>query len=156
MDTLYVAFRRCDPRSIVDRLISWFDRGPFVHAELQLDGWQAFAAHAWTGCEFHRPDYPLGRWAILPVQCNQHDAELACEALKGSHYDYLGVMRFAFPLFHPTSGRWFCSELVARVIDLAGGPQFSRDYRIGPNELYRRLKEHHEKHVAGSVSRPAN
>jgi hypothetical protein len=163
----FVAFKRPE-NSWVESLIAFFDqRGQFCHTEI---AWpptaagrdKAFAAHSNTGCDWRFDvDYRPDRWTLLKVRLDKTALESACEMANGDGYDFMGIFRFLarwaisflpqrlqslirrfwkFP-WRPSEGRWFCSELAAKLLTVSGGPKFARDYLIGPNELFAALSK---------------
>jgi len=143
MSTFHVAFRRAG-RSILDRLIARFDgRGAFCHAELVFPfSLESFECHAWTGCRFVQlPVYDHEEWELVEIDLDPGQALAACRMTDGDHYDYLGVLRFVIPWIGRSVGRWFCSESVAQIVSVSGGPYIIKPYTIGPNELYAALKK---------------
>ena len=95
---------------------------------------------------------PGDRWDLLPAIDPEYlrdpahydralrtlPAETVSDWLRryqGQRYDWAGVLRFVFPWLRQSGMRWFCSEFVARVLDMANpekqSPQSVYQYLYG-------------------------
>lgn len=148
MTTTLVAFyrgrRRDNPDTRCwDRAICFFDRSPYSHVELALT--PAPDENGRYLCLSSSPRdggvrrkwmrLPADRWDILRVECDPAIANQFYERYRGRGYDWLGLGATLFACWPNTDERWFCSELVAAVLQLPNAA------RYGPRRLYQLLKE---------------
>lgn len=117
-------------RSLISRLIRWQTRSEYSHAawvcadRSVIEAWWPHGvrhvAHPFVG---HTPGTEIDLWAVSGLMEVQRLAiERFLLSQRGKPYDIRGVVRFVSRRPGGRQTRWFCSELLAAALDLAGAP----------------------------------
>jgi len=132
MPTVTLAFRRRQ-KNILGRLLNFFSgmKG-FQHVELVFPDGRAFSSTSLEkgrqdGCRFttihdlHDPK----QWACVALECTDGELAVMMEraaylAHVGARYDFAGIKAFINPFREHDPEKWFCSEVVEHLLDLAG------------------------------------
>lgn len=119
-----------------DRLVQWWTRGPYSHAEVVTH--RANSGAAWCISSSWMDGGVRGKWIVLDpakwdvIALPHIDSAVAHSWLAahvGARYDWAGLLGF---VWRPQTGalrRWFCSEVAAHLLGL---PQ---SWRFSPNDL---------------------
>ncbi len=145
-----VYFRLVKSRhNIYDRLISWYTRSPYVHAEFAWPIDKKFASE-WLGAQpkggvaIRGHDYLKGeKYDLFSISVRESDYAILRAWLKrqiGKKYDWKAIInmgKFEHDVMSPN--KWFCSELVFAAFfqigyDLLRLPYSERD-RITPRDI---------------------
>jgi len=137
----------------VNRLISWWTRGPYSHVEVVVellydaqspqDSAQnlgprpsrcASSSQMDGGVRIKTINLSPDHWDLVEVDADAQHVRSWFEARKGTKYDYLGVLGFILRIIGHDQKRWFCSEAVAASLG------FLEPWRFNPNSLYTVLK----------------
>ncbi len=116
--------------TIVDRAIRWVTRSPYSHVEIILSpsrpaigdtARMAFSSSSRDGGVRSKCiNFDLANWDFLPISwVNDDRLQMAINSYTGLRYDYLGLAMSQFlNLRRGASARWFCSEIVAWILDM--------------------------------------
>lgn len=122
-------------RGVISTLIRWQTRSIYSHAALLLPNGQIL--EAWQGAGVRVRS--LSDWAgvdcfrVQGMTGEQWGQALGFARRQiGAGYDYISVARFVSRRNAPDNGRWFCSELVAAALQVAGVPLLAR---VEPAEI---------------------
>lgn len=118
---------------IGDKLIKWWDDGPYSHCEVVFsDGLWASASFMdgqKVRGKFIQPS--AGNWDFIDLPDRYEQRARAFFALtEGMDYDLLGMARFVIAPLHGFGNKYWCSEWVANALDLR------EPWRYGPNGLF--------------------
>jgi hypothetical protein len=145
------------PQNAFERMICSLDRcagkpSPWSHATIIFEeepryAGQQFTAFLRSGAHFRpAPKFSDSRWEFLKLHglC-ERDALIAAETANGAAYAIFDALRAAKFLRHslaaiPRWGCWYCSEIAAWLIEMAGGPRFGRLRLTFPHELGRTMQ----------------
>lgn len=131
-----VAFHR-GGNLIGDKIIKWWDAGPYSHAEI------VFSDGLWASASFMdgmrvRGKYiapSADKWDYIDLPDGyEKPARDFFNATDGVKYDLLGQVRFIVAPLRGNSDKYWCSEWVAEALGM------SEPWRYGPNGLYAALK----------------
>ena len=111
---------------VYNRLVRWWTRSPYSHAELVFDDGQAASSSAMDGgVRFKAIDFDPALWDFVPVPAGvapaardwfaQHD---------GQAYDLLGNLHFVISAVGEDKRKWFCSEAVAAALGMPDPERF--------------------------------
>jgi len=111
---------------VYNRLVRWWTRSPYSHAELVFDDGQAASSSAMDGgVRFKAIDFDPALWDFVPVPAGvapaardwfaQHD---------GQAYDLLGNLHFVISAVGDDKRKWFCSEAVAAALGMPDPERF--------------------------------
>lgn len=110
-------------RGIISAMIRWQTRSEYSHAAFFLpcgriiESWQGSGVRIKTLDDWHGVE-SFGVHGMTNEQWEQA-ISFAREQI-GKKYDYRGVCRFVSRRKVPADDRWFCSELVAKALEVAG------------------------------------
>ncbi len=110
-------------RGIISAMIRWQTRSEYSHAAFLLpcgriiESWQGSGVHIKTLNDWEGID-SFGVHGMTNEQWEE--AILFARKQIGKKYDYRGVCRFVSRRKVPADDRWFCSELVAKALEVAG------------------------------------
>lgn len=122
-------------RGVISTLVRWQTRSIYSHAALLLpngqilESWQGAGVRVrslsdWSGVDCFRVQGMTGdQWGQA--------LRFAYRQI-GAGYDYISVARFVSRRNAPDNGRWFCSELVAAALQVAGVQLLAR---VDPAEV---------------------
>ncbi len=114
----------------VDRAIRWVTRAPYSHVELILSPDRpvkgdntrpSFSASGRDGGVRMKPiTFDLESWDFIPVPwADEGRIQTAIKHQTGLRYDYLGLaLSQVLNLRRGAANRWFCSEIIAWILDL--------------------------------------
>lgn len=119
-----------------NRLVRWFERGPYSHCELVFsDGAAASASFMDRGVRFKHIEFDPDRWDFVDLPAQY---EFAARAWfvdhDGQAYDIVGNIRFLLGFLPDSKHKWFCSEAMAAALGIY------EPFRYGPNGLWSVLK----------------
>jgi hypothetical protein len=125
-------------RGTFGSLIKWWTKSDYSHIELIIDGmWHTSSSIDGGVCE-RVISGESGNWDFVELS-EQHDQELALSIFyeqNGKKYDWTGiVLTQIFPFSLHMKHRWFCSELVAEMLNIADS------YKYSPEDLYVKFKK---------------
>ena len=149
--TVCVAFYKGRPRAgspLLERAKYLFDwtirritRSPYSHCELAIPDTTRPGVYYCVSASVRdggvRGKYmtlPEERWDLLPAPTTDEDVYRHLRQHEGQPYDWLGVLRFIFPILRQSKTRWFCSEFVGTVLGM-DNPE-----RQTPQTVYQYLK----------------
>lgn len=120
--------------TLVDRMIRWWQRGPYSHVEAVLaengDGTFECASSVHSaGVRIATITLPPDEWDVLDMPADVDAVRAWFTAHAGLRYDYLGILGF---VVRPVGGEprhYFCSEAVATALRL------DEPFRLDPNAL---------------------
>ena len=111
---------------VYNRLIRWWTRSPYSHAELVFDNGQAASASSMDGgVRFKAIEFDPALWDFVSVP-----AGLALAARdwftqhQGEAYDLLGNLHFVIGAVGDDKRKWFCSEAVAAALGMPNPERF--------------------------------
>lgn len=122
-------------RGAISTVVRWQTRSVYSHAALLLpdgrilESWQGSGVRIrelsdWSG---------IDRFRVAGITASQWGRAISfAEDQVGSGYDYISVLRFVSRRNAPENGRWFCSELVAAALQVAGVQLLAR---VDPAEV---------------------
>lgn len=135
MNEVYLAFYRGTApgfAGLVDRGIRLVTRSRYSHVEVcvghpfEIAAMCVSASGMDGGVRGKRMSLSPARWDVMPAPwINRGDVYRWLLDNQGAGYDWLGVLRFAFPVFRGSRRRWFCSEVVADLLGLQEPWRFS-------------------------------
>lgn len=144
-----VAFRK-RAKSWYSYLIRFYTRGPYSHSELVFSDGLCFSSQEGEGSRFKAISLTADEWDLLPVPVSEADQlriRAFCEREKGCEYDWRGIS-FSFlpvPIGWQSAEKWFCSEICAAGLQIAGYLSGFTPASLSPNQLYRELAKELEK-----------
>jgi hypothetical protein len=111
---------------VYNRLVRWWTRSPYSHAELVFEDGQAASSSAMDGgVRFKAIEFDPALWDFVPVPAGlapaardwfaQHD---------GQAYDMLGNLHFVISAVGDDKRKWFCSEAVAAALGMPDPERF--------------------------------
>jgi len=141
---IQVAFYKANqPKATwLDKLISFYTKGPFSHVELIIDGYQYSSSPRDGGVRKvpHKLDHTV--WEYIELNNIETNKILTFfEETKYAKYDYTGILGFIF-LNKDSEKKWFCSEWVTRALIIGGYNKLFpiKESITSPNRLYRLIK----------------
>lgn len=136
-----LAFYR-GPGDLVTHLIRWITRSRYSHVTLILDNNLSLHASGRNpdGVFLEYKKYRYKDWDFVYIGRQTDRVLWAAQKYAGRRFDWVGVWRFVFP-FLPQSGEgeWYCSSLIVRVLQEAGGWFEGLDCDISPIQLYKEV-----------------
>lgn len=125
-----IYFRCVKGAGFYDRIITWYSRSPYSHAEfawpLNSSGPEQWLGAQPSGGVQSRPEnylhYPYDLFYVLATesQCNKLHHFLADQI--GKPYDWNAIAAMGLPFLRSSSKGWFCSELVFYGLSSVGIP----------------------------------
>lgn len=116
-----------------DRLIRWWDAGPYSHCEIVFsDGlWASASLMDDRRVRGKRINPTAGRWDYLDLPDHyEQPARDFFARTEGARYDLLGQVRFVLAPLRGQGDKYWCSEWVAEALGLR------EPWRYGPNGLH--------------------
>lgn len=144
-----IYFRLCRGNSFYDKVIRWYTRGNYTHAEFAhpltaSNPYNWLGAQPSGGVQVRTRDYLPGVYDVYSVQVDTWQLNRLEEFLSkqiGKPYDWKAIIRMGLRPFHSSvsSKRWFCSELVfyglfRSCVYLLREPE-NKATRISPRDL---------------------
>lgn len=118
--------------NLFNRLIRWWDGGPYSHCELVFsDGMSASASYRdGQKVRMKRIEFDAGSWdfVVLPDEL-EAQARMFFEKTKDMKYDLLGQARFVYAPGRGDKTGYWCSEWIAAALSMPS------PWRYGPNGL---------------------
>lgn len=122
----FLAFYIADKGNRWDKIISAIDGSPYSHVELAVpkqDGhqtyYECYTSHqAEGGVRMKRMTLDTGKWVLIPIKTDIEYAMRVFNKEKGRRYDWLGLVTTKVKWLPNSSKQWFCSELVAAMLNL--------------------------------------
>lgn len=104
------------------RPIKWFSHGEFCHVDIVADDGALIGARPIRGVARRPPNYlPFTRTLIVDVPVTGQDQATAfLDAQIGKPYDFTAIGGFLRGRDWREDDSWFCSELVAAVLERGG------------------------------------
>ena len=126
-----VAFHKGGQR-MGDKLIKWWDAGPYSHCEVVFDDGLWASASLMDGAKVRgkRINPTPGSWDYLDLPGSELAARNFFARTEGTGYDLLGLARFVIAPCRGAGDRYWCSEWVAEALGL------KEPWRYGPNGLH--------------------
>lgn len=117
-------------KSMISKAIRWQTRSDYSHAAWVCPDFSVIEAwwphgvrHVADPFLLHTEDTEIDLWAVSGLTAQQErEVERFLRLQLGKRYDMRGVFQFLSRRPCPQNERWFCSELVAAALDLAGAP----------------------------------
>ena len=138
-----LVFQFVAEHTVGSALIRWFTQSRFSHVDVVLPDGRLLGARLWGGVRIRPPDYikRLARVERVEVDLWGTQKALAfCTSQIGAGYDWRAILAFVTGVRKKswrTPGAWFCSELAARVLEIAGDFKFGVEtVHISPGALY--------------------
>ena len=127
------------PIKFQDKLIAWYTKGPYYHAEIEFsDGMRVESSAESNGVSIYTPkedNYITVKFNIL--NANEDKVRKWCEEQMGCKYDWFGVVRFVVPFVKQSSTRWFCSELIVAALQQIGFFANVKPHKLSPNDMFK-------------------
>lgn len=125
----------------LDKSICKITNSRFSHVEVVVhslgDKYLCFSSsHRGRGVRYKIIDVEDGRWLFIKKDSliNVKDVYDLYEDVKGSRYDYIGLLSTILPWSRAnTKNRFFCSEIVSTLLEYKNPHQYS------PEKLYKRI-----------------
>lgn len=121
---------------LYNRMVRWWERGPYSHCELIFsDGLAASSSYTDGGVRFKHIDFHPEHWDFIELPAHLEPlARYWFEKHAGEKYDMRGNVRFFAGFMNDGDGQWFCSEALAAALGM------KESWRYGPNGLAAVLK----------------
>lgn len=122
-------------RGVISALVRWQTRSVYSHCAIQLPDGRILESWQGSGVQVRRlADWAgVERFRVAGITATQWGRAVSfAEAQVGAGYDYISVLRFVSRRHAPDNGRWFCSELVAAALQVAGVQLLAR---VDPAEV---------------------
>lgn len=105
---------------VYNRLVRWWTRSDFSHAELIFsDGMAASASYMDGGVRVKRIDFDPAHWDFVELPAHLEPAARAWFVEHaGQPYDLLGNLHFLLGPIADDRGKWFCSESIAAALGM--------------------------------------
>lgn len=118
--------------TLVDRMIRWWQRGPYSHVEAVLasnaDGTFECASSApGKGVRIASIALSVVEWDVLEMPADVEVVRVWFEAHAGARYDWPGIFGFLMRPIGGEPGRYFCSEAIASALGI------DEPWRFDPN-----------------------
>jgi hypothetical protein len=117
------------------KLIRWWVKHEYTHVELIIgDTWYT-SSHIDGGVRARRISGKSGNWDIYEIDGDEEYALAIYSSAVCAKYDWTGiVLSQVVPLGIHAMSRWFCSELVGKMLGM------EKTHRLAPHELYEKLE----------------
>lgn len=116
---------------VYNRLVRWWTRSPYSHAELVLsDGLCASASLADGGVRFKRIDFDPTHWDFVEVAGDEPAARQWFGDRLGRGYDLLGNVGFVLGFIRDDPAKYSCAESIAAALG------FVEPWRYSPAILH--------------------
>lgn len=121
-------------RRLFNRLVAWWDRGPYSHMELVYeDGQAASSSFMDSGVRFKSIQFDDSRWDFVELPGELFDADFSRNWFLihlGKKYDFAGLIRFAIGAIPERKRKFFCSEACLASLGI------SEPWRFTPNAAH--------------------
>jgi len=121
---------------LFNRLVSWWDRGPYSHCELLSEhvSGNTYVCYSSSfmdgGVRKKVIDLDPKKWDIIEIDADEAFAKHWFESHLGCKYDVLGLVGFLIRIISGKKNRYFCSEALADSLGMKDG------WRFTPNSLF--------------------
>jgi len=111
---------------IYNRLVRWWTRSQYSHAELVFEDGQAASSSAMDGgVRLKVIEFDPALWDFVPVPAGLAPAARTWFAEHaGEAYDMLGNLHFVISAVGDDKRKWFCSEAVAAALGIPDPERF--------------------------------
>lgn len=125
--------------TLVDRLIRWWQRGPYSHVETLLTDqgngtFECASSVRGQGVRIASVEITNSDWDIVDFPADATAVRSWFETHAGAGYDWLGIFGFVLRPFGGEPRRYFCSEAIATALGI------DEPFRFDPNALFDCLK----------------
>ncbi|WP_114968551.1 hypothetical protein [Rhodoferax ferrireducens] len=111
---------------IYNRLVRWWTRSPYSHAELIFsDGWAASSSFADGGVRFKRIDFDPAHWDFVEIDGNEAAPRQWFHAHDGDLYDLWGNVGFVVGPVPDDPDKRSCAESIAAALGYAESWRYS-------------------------------
>lgn len=117
---------------LYNRLVRWWERGPYSHCELIFsDGLAASSSYMDGGVRFKRIVFNPDNWDFieLPENFDESAARAWFVEHEGEPYDLRGNLSFALDFIPNDPSKSFCSKALGAALGII------ESWRLGPNGL---------------------
>lgn len=144
MKVAFYKSTRPGAKGVYNRIVRWWERGPYSHCELVFpDGMAASSSFEDGGVRFKQIDFDPARWDLIELdEVDGGSARAWFEAHQGKTYDLIGNLRFLWCFMSDGRDKWFCSEAVGEALGIAEA------WRFGPNALAAILRSGNKNPIA--------
>ena len=119
---------------IYNRLVRWWDNGPYSHCELIFsDGLSGSSSFMDGGVRLKKIDYDSEKWDFVEIDIDEVKARTWFENHQGCEYDIAGNIRFLIDFLPDAQDKFFCSESIAESLG------YKDSWRYSPNILFSTL-----------------
>jgi len=144
MANIQIAFYKSNQSNAdwTDKLIAWWTKGPYSHAELIIDGYMYSTSPRDLKVRKKKHIIDINVWDYVNIEIPQIENGLEFfNQVKGEPYDWFGILGFVLP-FKDRTNEWFCSEFVSNFLKVSGYKKLFKyePSKISPNKLYKILK----------------
>ena len=132
-------------------LIQWWTKSDYFHIELAIDGkWITSQTERGIEIREYNPNYfseHFDYYELETVEITSQQKEKFWNWMRGEEntgYDWVGIyLTQIFKLDWEAKEKWFCSEMVARILQLLYVEEFidCKPNRLSPNDIYLLLKD---------------
>jgi hypothetical protein len=121
-------------RRLFNRLVSWWDRGPYSHMEIVFDDQTAASSSFMdSGVRFKSIKFDDSRWDFIELPRELFAEDISRDWFYnhlGLRYDFFGLIRFAIDAIPERKGKYFCSEACLASLGV------NEAWRFTPNSAY--------------------
>jgi hypothetical protein len=111
---------------VYNRLVRWWTRSPYSHAELIFSTGRAASSSAMDGgIRIKLIDFTADKWDFVDLPASLEEGARAWFDLhRGEKYDLLGNAHFVLSPLGDDRQRWFCSEAIAAALGMPNPERF--------------------------------
>lgn len=130
-----------------DKLIRLWTLSKYSHSEIIIDNYRATSLPNIGVVRINKSLYSDEVWDTLEFDITEEQAVRAKEFIKsqlGKEYDWKAIfLTFIFPFKSQNPDKWFCSEFVAKVINVMQLPfiKFPKVSKVSPSTLFNELRK---------------
>jgi len=121
-------------RRLFNRLVSWWDMGPYSHMEIVFDDQTAASSSFMDGgVRIKSIQFDDSRWDFIELPRELFAEDISRDWFKshlGFRYDFFGLIRFAIDAIPDRKSKYFCSEACLESLGI------SEAWRFTPNSAY--------------------
>lgn len=132
----------CKSAKMLDKVIGIFSY--YSHVEVQFSDGMSFSSSPRDGgCRFKQIEYNPEHWDIVEVEIHPQKEIMIrnhCISKAGYKYDYIGALTSILPFCIQKNKKYFCSEIVANILNEHGVLHIGDGCRYSPSELYNKIK----------------
>lgn len=121
-------------RRLFNRLVSWWDRGPYSHMEIVFDD-QTSASSSFMdgGVRFKPIQFDDSRWDFIELPKEYFNDDISRSWFRnnlGLSYDFAGLIRFTIGAISEHKKKYFCSEACLASLGI------DEPWRFTPNSAH--------------------